>query len=405
MSEKAPDHTLPVDTVMSEKITPIDTTKRLLEEQEQPPAKHAKTEEAESKELETSNELMRLILQTRVDAFQMDEYRNVPIYVCNRTDLIVDVWKGMVKHNFSSVPITNKSDIHVTYSFIDMIDIVRYVVQHFGQNRLDEAGSFWVLVEEEKEFMKKTVNDVLHRPHADRHIYMPVYKGYSMMSVLEPLARERGLHRVPVLDQQRRILHLITQSQLAKFLDDNLDILGPKRFKKISSVPHFFKQVLSVKEDTMVVDAFHKIAENGVTGLAVVNEHGRLRANISTRDLKLISYDARMFWRLGSTVKNFLIKLRKEYQAKHNRPRTIVTAKPTDTIESIIRKLHELQVHRVYIVDENKMPIGEVSIRDLLLEILNESDSAVKVFVQKAREATSSRGAVEAGEEEFQEVV
>jgi len=141
--------------------------------------------------------------------------------------------------------------------------------------------------------------------------------------------------------------------------------------------------VLSVKEDSLAIDAFHLMSEKLVTGVAVVNDSGRIRGALSTGDIKLISYDVRLFWRLGQTVKNFIIKLRKEYQEKHSRPRTIVTVSSSDTLDTVIGKLSAFKIHRIFIIDDKKIPIGEVSLGDLLLELVTESNFAPSLTLLK----------------------
>lgn len=45
---------------------------------------------------------------------------------------------------------------------------------------------------------------------------------------------------------------------------------------------------------------------------------------------------------------------------------------PDDTLESVIKKIHENKIHRVFIVDDetHMVPIGVISLRDILKEIL-----------------------------------
>jgi len=70
--------------------------------------------------------------------------------------------------------------------------------------------------------------------------------GYSAFSVVEALAREPGLHRVPVIDSSRRIVNLVTNSQVLKFLSDNIDVLGPILIKPLEGCGNRFLKPVSV---------------------------------------------------------------------------------------------------------------------------------------------------------------
>jgi len=295
-----------------------------------------------------------------------------PIFVCYRTDVVVDVWRGLVKHNFLSCPVILK-DTKKYFGFIDMFDIVKYILNHFGSsNILGKEKDFWDLVEEEKLFAKKTVNDLMTYPLSHRNPFHPVKEGYSALAVIEALAREENLYRVPVIDKNRQMFNLVTQSQVVDFLARNLEHLGPKANKPIKLCEHAFKpRVLSVLEDSIAIDAFNSMVEKEVSGLAVVDKNGILCGNISLRDIKLISYDAKLFWRLQQTVKEFLTKLQDEYATKHGRPRSVIVATESDTFGTAIRILSEHQIHRIYVVDSNKKAIGVLSLKDVLLEIIS----------------------------------
>lgn len=84
------------------------------------------------------------------------------------------------------------------------------MIKHFGAGSLTAGGeqkSFMDLVAEEKGFKEKTVNDLMEYPYApaSRSAYHPITSGYSAMAVVEPLAREKGLHRVAIVSHDRKM--------------------------------------------------------------------------------------------------------------------------------------------------------------------------------------------------------
>jgi len=314
----------------------------------------------------TSPEFLQKLIVTRAETLIPPDGR---IFVAQRTDKIVDVWKGLITHNFLSVPVLQKSK-NKYYGFIDLVDIVQYVVETFGNEKLNKDADFWQQFEKEELLNTKTVNDIMVYPVSRRNPFHPVSKGYSLFSVVEILAHEKGLHRVPVIDENRRLVNLITQSQLTRFLHDHIKELGTVKDKPLSEISHGHNQVISVHEDETAIRAFNIMLTNNVTGIAVVDSSGKVVDNISLRDLKAIQHDGRMFWRLYQTCKNFLMKIRKEFAKEDARPSRVVVLTPKDTLESVINLCNNHNIHRVYVVDENKKPISVISLRDILNEII-----------------------------------
>jgi len=294
------------------------------------------------------------------------------IFVAQRTDRITDVWKGLVAHNFLSVPVLQKTK-NKYYGFVDMYDIVKFVVEFFGTSEELRNSDDWMkLAEASEEFQKKTVNDIMKYPLSKRNPFFPIHSGYTLFCAVEALSREKGLHRVPVVDDERKLITVITQSQIVNILHRNLDILGEKKDKPMNQMENYFEDVVCINEEDTTLEAFKIMVEKNVGALAVIDKEGKLTANISLRDLKAMSTDTRLFWRLYQTVHNFLLKVRKENnETSGDRPRTVVTVKPTDTLETVIKKLAEYKIHRVYIVDDHKKPVGVVSLKDVLREIIN----------------------------------
>jgi len=319
----------------------------------------------------TDDKFLRLLVSTKADLVRPSDNK---IFVAQRTDNIVEVWKGLVAHNFLSCPVLQKTK-HRYYGFIDMWDIVRYVVDFFGttDDQLLRNSEDWIkLASAHEEFMKKTVNDIMQYPLTKRNPFFPIHAGFSLFSSIEALAKEKNLHRVPIIDTDRKLVTVITQSQIVKLLGKNMDILGERKNKPVVMMDRFVEDVYTVHEDSIAMDAFRLMVEREVSGLAVIDNDGKLTGTISVRDLKAISVDTRMFWRLYQTVKNFLLKIRKENnETGGDRPRSVVTVKSGDSLQTVVQKLAENDIHRIFIADEHKKPLGVISLKDVLYEIIS----------------------------------
>jgi len=320
----------------------------------------------------TNPDFLLALIRTRVEQLRLPENK---VFVADRNDKIVDVWSGLVKHNFLSVPVMTNllSPNRSWFGFIDVADIMTYVVNHFDQQRIGEEGQdFWELVKADEEFQKRTVEEVMQYSFSrtggkDKHLFRPVKVGYSLYYAIESLAKEKDLHRLVVLDDDGTVLNLITQSHIIDFLYQNIDKIGSKMNKPVGD---FFKNIIySVKEDEQAIEAFKLMMEKNVSGVAIVDEEGKVKGNISSRDLKAIATDGSLFWRLYSKAYLFRQNARKE--ADPTPPRGTVTVHKGDSLGEVIKKLAENKIHRVYVIDEERRPLGVISLRDVLVEILS----------------------------------
>jgi len=322
---------------------------------------------------QTSVNFVTTLMKIKAEDFAIEGPKALaPIFVASREDKLIDVWKGLIDRNFLSVPVVSKEDNHY-YGFLDIMDIVQYLVTNFAP-RINEDRDFWDLVKEEKKFQSLTVKDVMTYPISARNPFHPVPLGYSAMAVVEPLGREHSLHRVAVIEQEtRKLFNLVTQSQVITWLNKNLSLLGSIQKKPLSDCPSLLKSVISVEENSTAYDAFKLLTQKHISGVAVVDKSDKLTGAISLRDIKLLSHDARLFWRLQQTVHNFLVKLRHEFQERHKRPHRVVYATKATTLGEVIAMLAENGIHRVFIISDvhAKKPIGLVSLRDVVKELLD----------------------------------
>jgi len=293
--------------------------------------------------------------------------RDNRIFIAQRTDSIVDVWKGLIRHNFSSVPVMQKNKKKF-YGFVDVFDIVKFFIEFFGAQQLKEADDFWAIVKTTEGFEKRLVNDIMVYPLSLRNPFKPVPEGYSLFYVVELLARERGLHRVPIIDRDQKLVNVVTQSQVIKYLANHMAEIGTIRNKPIIEMEGVIKSVHSIKETATAMDAFSLMVKEKVSGIAIVNDKGKITANISLKDLKGVSAEAKFFWRLLNSAKSFADSVHEE--SKHRK--FPITVQTKNTLEDVITTLVTNNVHHVYIVDDEFKPIGVMGLREVLLQVLSD---------------------------------
>jgi CBS-domain-containing membrane protein len=175
--------------------------------------------------------------------------------------------------------------------------------------------------------------------------------------------------------EERKLVNFITQSQLLKEVSssDHDQLLGAKANKPLSGIPSCFKRVYGVRESDRAIDAFNLMVLKKVEGVAVLDDQGKLVSALSIRDLKMIHSDAKLFWRLSGTVKNFIIKLRAEYENEYHQPRRLTFATKEAKISELMKMLIDNHIHRVFIINsiQDRIPIGIVTIKDLLNEFIS----------------------------------
>jgi len=251
-----------------------------------------------------------------------------------------------------------------------MFDLVEYVITLFGDLGTLKFIDLEKLLNSEKTFLSATVRDVLKRPLSSRNPFHPITKGYSLFTAWEILALG-SIHRIPIINENGDICDLITQSMLIDFLWQNIEKIGKVQDLKISE----FKageseQLETISPNTKTIQAFKEMVKTNKTGLAIVDDKGKLIDNLSIRDLRGIHTDAKVFWRLWSSVSEFKAMVKKEFPSKT--PPSLVYVVPSDTLFTAVEKMAKLHVHRIYVVDDEETlkPIRVVTQTDLLREII-----------------------------------
>jgi len=188
--------------------------------------------------------------------------------------------------------------------------------------------------------------------------YCPIEERASVQDAIDLIVKWK-VYRLPVVNSEGELVTLLTQSHITSFLQKSISQF-PFASKKLSELTIGSKDVYSVHTTDKTIDAFQKIIEKGVQGIAVVDENNNLVGNLSTTDVSVIGHTAKLLPLLLVPVAQFSTFIP---------PNTVIpgpiAVTTGTTIEEIMLKISVSKVHRVYVVNDNK-PTGVVSLIDLL---------------------------------------
>jgi len=311
---------------------------------------------------------------TLIQAEKARNLNNTILVVSPDTNL-AEAWRSLTQNNFYSAPIINiKTQKYLGY--LDLMDIVEYVVLKFGRNRLEGQKNFWDLIHQDEQFQKATVRSVMSHPLSmiTKASFQAIYLDFSMFSAIEMLAKMPNVHRVAVIDANRRLYGIITQSRLARVIHKhNLEgRTGTALNMPIWAVEGAIKPIVTAKETEDAIMAFRKMVAAKVTAVAVENADGQITGVLSAKDLKLMSEDGKFFWKLFQIVSSFQYEISR---LDPNRPKELIVLSTSDTLAMAVEKMAKANVHRVFIVDEHRRPIGVIGMREVMRQIISSGPS------------------------------
>lgn len=290
----------------------------------------------------------------------------VPLHAC-----LPDAFLTLARAGVLSAPVVSDG---CCVGLLDTLDLVRTVAQLLLPPGSSASGPVEDLAKDltaddfrrqQHIFATATVRDLA----AVSSLGMFVRHDFSLLYTVETLARLAPMvHALPVVSQlgNGQVLGLVTQSMVVAHWNSlPLDELCPSIARLLlhpTSQP-----VFRVYEHSSALQAFVSMAEQHVSGLAVVDAAGRLVDVISSRDLRRILLGDSAFLTLFESVARFKATLRLALGTRHAQPVTISSGA---TLKEIVRTLHEAQVHRVFVVDDGGRPLRVVSQTDVITAVM-----------------------------------
>jgi len=295
------------------------------------------------------------------------------LFVIDSKDSLPKAFQLLSSKNIYSAPVYNSST-NEYLGFLDLLDIVAFLVHIFDKQRghmpqSSEEGSadLYEMLEQVEKFDLEHATRVIGL--ATKNPICPIHTGASVKKALEVFVKS-GAHRVPIVEG-KQIKSVLTQSALLTWIDSILPHLSSNlRKKTVRELGIGLKEVISVRLDAKVIDAFRLMAEHKIHGVAVVDEKGQIFSNLSAKDVKALQPDALFTKMYRPTLE--LIQFVRSINLKAVFPSFCVDL--DTTFEEVIRKLAVLKVHRLYIEDENRRPLGVISLGDILKFLVEEPE-------------------------------
>uniref|UniRef100_A0A672PZ34 5'-AMP-activated protein kinase subunit gamma-1-like n=1 Tax=Sinocyclocheilus grahami TaxID=75366 RepID=A0A672PZ34_SINGR len=183
----------------------------------------------------------------------------------------------------------------------------------------------------------------------------------SLFEAIYSLLKNK-IHRLPVIDPESgNVLHILTHKRILKFLHIFGSMIPKPQFlqKRIEEVKiGTFKTVATVRETETVYDALSIFVERRVSALPVVNEQGKVVALYSRFDV--INLAAQ------KNYNNLNMTMQEAIQSRSCCIEGVLKCYPHETLETIIDRIAEAEVHRLVLVDTEDVVRGIVSLSDLL---------------------------------------
>jgi len=241
--------------------------------------------------------------------------------------------------------------------------------------------------------------EVLYRGNLETDVLTLVEEGFLLPR------RGEVNHRILIFDEKGVVTNIISQTDVIRYIYKHVESLGRLRYQTVHQLELSTKPVLVAQANLPALDAFRKMNEEKISGVAVVDSvDGRLVANLSISDLRGLtpSLFGSLALPLGEFLKReeqeqaFQERLRmakleemrhKEYSAvpppqvyhgeaaatkapashaEGKAHRVPVSCRSYTTVEEVIRLMLTNKVHRVYEVDGHFRPIGVVTLTDVL---------------------------------------
>jgi CBS domain-containing protein len=274
---------------------------------------------------------------------------------------VKDVAAFLKEHNILSAPVFDEKK-NQFIGMIDTFEIMLFTVLGVFGDKVYQDDEFVSL-----DFPNKTVGEMVQKH--------PKLQRLVVMSVKDPLTKA-----MEILGKwEKRILvdtskeanppeyRLISQLDIVMYFHEHSEELKscPIKMKDVAPIlaaEPCGKYLVCINAKNKALDAFLKMTDERVNAVAVIDDNGRLVANLSSSELR--GLDEETLKHLEEPVIQFLEKT-SGHHSLHP-----ITCKPSGFLHNMIPTIVHKRIHRVW-VEEDEKPIGVATLTDIIKTLTN----------------------------------
>eukprot|EP01121_Diplochlamys_sp_Union-15-3_P015126 TRINITY_DN493_c0_g1_i1.p1 TRINITY_DN493_c0_g1~~TRINITY_DN493_c0_g1_i1.p1 ORF type:complete len:315 (-),score=43.15 TRINITY_DN493_c0_g1_i1:131-1075(-) len=266
---------------------------------------------------------------------------------------VSDAMKIISENKILSLPVVKGIQV---IGIIDVLDIASFVISTLNEPEKLEKQQIKNVGVSGLAIAQLPVQKVLER--VGRGPVNPLHENSSAIEAVKLFAS--GIRRCPVYNDKYEIVTTLSQTDVIRLIKAYLPIgdLKPLAVKKISDLPLGTYPIYQVLTTDSVLHTLKVIADKDISAVPLVDPaDGKIVANFSASDLKGL---------LLSEISDFTDKTIDYLTHRYPKSLNPVIVTGEDTLETVFTKIIESRVHRAWVVDPNKKPIGCISMTDLL---------------------------------------
>jgi len=285
---------------------------------------------------------------------------NYKLISADAHETVGSVFNKLAENKILSVPIYDPKSKKF-YAFLDLIDIVTNTLELQQEHPLREKLGI-----EDEEIANEPCLDLVNK--SQRNFFHTIDSSDNLQKAVNELCTNKA-HRLAVLNKEGELVSILTQSKIIQYLAKLVDDLhfGNKKIKDLGlgKTP-----VISVNlNKSRALDAFKTIQMSNISGVAIVDDDGTIVDNLSVSDLKLLEYNKKVFDALLEPLEKFLKRKTEDTITKP------VVVTQDNTLRDVLNILTKTQVHRLYVVDDQKRPLGIITLSDLMETFADSKDN------------------------------
>eukprot|EP00891_Asterochloris_glomerata_P003250 jgi/Astpho2/3250/fgenesh1_pg.00052_%23_52_t len=207
------------------------------------------------------------------------------------------------------------------------------------------------------------------------------------------------VHRVGLFDRQGQMTHILSQSDVVRWLQQHQHALGPLADRTVQQLGLADRWVLKTPLDTSCIQVMELMQQSGLSSAALVDSEGRIVGNFSVSDLRSIVSES--FGSMALPVRDFLaeehrrqsLDVREVTGSDHQTDKLrslrrvvsgtlqgdavnqrLVLGSPDEKFRDVLNKMTQHHLHRLYITGSDRKPLSVITLTDILRCICDDAN-------------------------------